>query len=49
MLAQTLSQVAEREKVKLGDRAADLLARSAGGSMRDALGFLDQAIAYCGN
>ncbi|TDI12678.1 MAG: DNA polymerase III subunit gamma/tau [Acidobacteria bacterium] len=49
MLAQTLSSVAQREKVKLGDRAADLLARSAGGSMRDALGFLDQAIAYCGD
>ncbi|MEE8537869.1 MAG: DNA polymerase III subunit gamma/tau [Acidobacteriota bacterium] len=49
VLAQTLSSVAQREKVKLGDRAADLLARSAGGSMRDALGFLDQAIAYCGD
>ena len=49
VLAQTLSSVAKCEKVKLGDRAADLLARSAGGSMRDALGFLDQAIAYCGN
>ena len=49
VLAQTLSSVAKREKVKLGDRAADLLARSAGGSMRDALGFLDQAIAYCGD
>ena len=49
VLAQTLSSVAKRENVKLGDRAADLLARSAGGSLRDALGFLDQAIAYCGD
>jgi len=49
VLAQTLSSVAKREKVKLGDRAADLLARSASGSLRDALGFLDQAIAYCGD
>lgn len=49
LLAQTLSSVAKREKVKLGDRAADLLARSASGSLRDALGFLDQAIAYCGD
>ncbi|MGD8375478.1 MAG: DNA polymerase III subunit gamma/tau [Acidobacteriota bacterium] len=47
-LAATLARVAEQEGVTLGDRGADLLARTASGSLRDALGYLDQAVAYCG-
>jgi DNA polymerase-3 subunit gamma/tau len=47
-LAATLLQVAAKEGIALDERGADLLARSASGSLRDALGYLDQAIAYCG-
>ena len=47
-LATTLAGVADHEGVKLGERGADLIARNASGSLRDALGYLDQAVAYCG-
>ena len=48
-LAATLSAVAKKEGLTLGERGADLLARTADGSLRDALGYLDQAAAYCGD
>jgi DNA polymerase-3 subunit gamma/tau len=47
-LAGTLARVAEAEEIKLTERGADLLARTASGSLRDALGYLDLALAYCG-
>jgi DNA polymerase-3 subunit gamma/tau len=40
--------VAEKEQVALEKSAAELLARTAAGGMRDALSLLDQAIAYAG-
>jgi DNA polymerase III subunit gamma/tau len=40
--------IAEQEHVKLEHSAAELIARSAAGGMRDALSLLDQAIAYSG-
>jgi DNA polymerase-3 subunit gamma/tau len=40
--------VAEQEHVKLEHSAAELIARTAAGGMRDALSLLDQAIAYSG-
>ncbi len=43
-----LSFIAQQEQVKLDGGAAELIARSAAGGMRDALSLLDQAIAYCG-
>ena len=44
-LVQHLNDVANREKVKLDPDAAELIARAAGGSVRDALSRLDQALA----
>lgn len=41
--------VAHEEQVTLERNAAELLARTAAGGMRDALSLLDQAIAYAGN
>ncbi len=43
-----LNFIAQQEQVKLDSGAAELIARSAAGGMRDALSLLDQAIAYCG-
>lgn len=45
-LALHLSVVSEKEKVKLAPEAARLLAECAGGSVRDSLSLLDQAIAF---
>ncbi|HEX4715186.1 MAG TPA: DNA polymerase III subunit gamma/tau [Ktedonobacteraceae bacterium] len=41
--------VAKEEAVELDRGAAELIARTAAGGMRDALSLLDQAIAYAGN
>src|SRR5215471_635018 len=41
--------VAKEEKVELEKSAAELIARTAAGGMRDALSLLDQAIAYAGS
>ncbi len=43
-----LQHVASQEEVALDGGAAELLARAAGGGMRDALGLLDQAMATMG-
>src|SRR5487761_2100453 len=43
-----LKHVAAGEGLALEPAAADLLARAAQGGMRDALGLLDQAVAFCG-
>lgn len=40
--------VSEQEHIKLEQSAAELIARTAAGGMRDALSLLDQAIAYAG-
>lgn len=44
-----LKFVAGEEHVKLEPSATELIARAAAGGMRDALGLLDQAIAYSGD
>ncbi len=44
-----LSQVAEAEKLKLGEDTLALIARQAEGGMRDALSLLDQVISACGD
>ncbi|MFO7542313.1 MAG: DNA polymerase III subunit gamma/tau [Thiobacillus sp.] len=48
LVAQHLSEVLEQEKIAAEPAALNLLARSAAGSMRDALSLTDQAIAYGG-
>jgi len=47
-IVKHLLYVSEQENVKLERSAAELIARTAAGGMRDALSLLDQAIAYAG-
>src|SRR5271157_1148941 len=47
-IVQRLLYVSEQEHIKLEQTAAELIARTAAGGMRDALSLLDQAIAYAG-
>jgi DNA polymerase III subunit gamma/tau len=44
-----ISFIAEKEGITLEKSAAELIARTAAGGMRDALSLLDQAIAYAGD
>ncbi len=45
---EVLTRVAEKEKIEVDEGALALIARSASGSFRDALGTLDQLVAYQG-
>lgn len=47
-LREHLSRVAHEEGLELQDEACLLLAKAAGGSMRDALVLLEQSTSYCG-
>src|SRR5215469_9468728 len=47
-LVERIQYVAGQEGLEVEPAAAELLARAAGGGMRDALSLLDQAIAFCG-
>jgi DNA polymerase-3 subunit gamma/tau len=47
-IVERLLYVSEQEHIKLEPIAAELIARTAAGGMRDALSLLDQAIAYAG-
>jgi DNA polymerase-3 subunit gamma/tau len=46
---ERLRFIADQEGVVISDLCLALIARNGGGSMRDALSTLDQAIAFCGN
>ena len=48
-ITSRLQYIAERENLKVDDRALSVMARMAEGSMRDALSLLEQARAYCGD
>jgi DNA polymerase III subunit gamma/tau len=47
-IAAVLRRVADREQIAIPDEASALIARSATGSFRDALGTLEQLLAYSG-
>jgi DNA polymerase III subunit gamma/tau len=47
-IAGVLRRVADREQISIPDEATALIARSATGSFRDALGTLEQLLAYSG-
>ena len=47
-IADVVRRVADAEEIEIGDDAAALVARSATGSFRDALGTLEQLVAYSG-
>jgi len=48
-IAEVLHRVAESESIEIGDEAVALVARAATGSFRDALGTLEQLVAYSGS
>jgi DNA polymerase-3 subunit gamma/tau len=48
-ISEVLNRVAAEEKIEVDEGAAAMIARSASGSFRDALGTLDQLVAYGGN
>ncbi len=47
-LQERLRYIAEEEKISIEDAGLAIIARSGGGSMRDALSTLDQVVAFCG-
>jgi len=47
-IASTLADTAAKEGVEISATALNLLARNAQGGLRDALGLLDQVVAFCG-
>jgi len=48
-LQARLRFIVDAEKIEISDTGLAIVARSAGGSMRDALSTLDQVIAFCGD
>jgi DNA polymerase-3 subunit gamma/tau len=48
LIAGHLLHIAEQEKIKLTQQAADTIAHGAEGGMRDAESMLDQLVAFCG-
>lgn len=48
-LQERLRFIVDSEKIEISDTGLAIVARSAGGSMRDALSTLDQVIAFCGD
>lgn len=48
-LQARLRYIVDQENIQIEDSGLAIIARSGGGSMRDALSTLDQVIAFCGN
>ena len=48
-IAGRIREIAGKENLKIDDGAVSVIARMAEGSLRDALSFLEQARAYCGD
>ena len=48
LILERIKRIADSEGVTLGDDAAVIIGRAAGGSMRDAESLFDQVISYCG-
>jgi len=48
LVAGRLRHIVDQEKVEISDAGLSMIARSGGGSMRDAQSTLDQVIAFCG-
>ena len=44
-----LKRVSEQENISIDEESLHVIAKKADGALRDALGLLDQAIAFCGN
>jgi len=48
-IVSRLNAVCKDEHIKIDDESLHIIARKADGALRDALGLLDQVIAFCGN
>ena len=48
-ITAALAEIARKEDLTIDDGARAVLARSAEGSLRDALSLVEQAVSYCGN
>ncbi len=48
-IVERLKIVCEQEKISIDDESLHIIARKADGALRDALGLLDQVIAFCGS
>jgi DNA polymerase-3 subunit gamma/tau len=48
-LVQRLSQIVKEEKIKISSKSLEMIATASEGGLRDALGILDQMIAFGGN
>lgn len=47
-ISEQIEKIAEKENIKIDGKAVALVARSAGGALRDALSVFDQVISFCG-
>lgn len=47
-IVERLRRISERENIEVDDESLHVIAKRADGALRDALGLMDQAIAYCG-
>lgn len=48
VIVKHLQYILEQEQISYEEGALEMIARSGGGSLRDALSLIDQAISYCG-
>src|SRR6056297_164214 len=48
-IVERLANVAENEGINIDEESLHVIAKKADGALRDALGLMDQAIAFCGN
>lgn len=48
-IVRRLRKISEDEQISIDDESLHVIAKKADGALRDALGLMDQAIAFCGN
>ncbi|MEX0993903.1 MAG: DNA polymerase III subunit gamma/tau, partial [Balneolaceae bacterium] len=48
-IVKRLKEIAGKEKIKIDEESLHVIAKRADGALRDALGLMDQAIAFCGD
>ncbi|PKM92832.1 MAG: DNA polymerase III subunit gamma/tau [Elusimicrobia bacterium HGW-Elusimicrobia-4] len=47
-ISEQIEKIAEKENIKIDDKAIVVIAKSVGGALRDALSVFDQVISFCG-
>ncbi len=48
-IVERLKNICEKENIRVDDESLHVIAKKADGALRDALGLMDQAIAFCGS